>query len=86
MPRQPRKANAAPRQRKKTYTRTFYTDQYRKLRVIVLANYPFCQVCNKAFSTETHHLRYGHDITERDLLAVCVPCHKELEREKREGD
>lgn len=54
-----------------------YGPRHVKLRKQLLNKFPICQICNDAFSTEAHHLRYPSQTIE-DYLAVCVKCHKLL--------
>jgi hypothetical protein len=51
----------------------------RSERTIMLAG-GLCQHCGKARAREAHHLTYDRLTREKDadLLAVCVPCHRQL--------
>ena len=54
------------------------------LRAEVLRERPTCQVCGAAPAAEVHHRKPlsegGRRFTRRNLLAVCVACHRELHR------
>ena len=55
-----------------------YPNHYllKKLRIILLRNFPKCQICKKKPSTEIHH-KSGNKSNHRrnNLLAVCHPCN-----------
>jgi hypothetical protein len=42
-----------------------------------------CERCQDRLAAEVHHLHGLADNRLEALLAVCGPCHRELEREKR---
>jgi 5-methylcytosine-specific restriction protein A len=55
-----------------------YGEQWRKLRLLVLAEEPLCTMpgCPGAFSTQVHHKDHNTRNNARDNLAgCCAPCH-----------
>lgn len=67
----------------------YNTLQWRELRIQILMNNPFCQVCNNEFAIEVHHIipisqgknkfqMVSLGLNEKNLLAVCPKCHKEV--------
>ncbi|QEL16544.1 hypothetical protein PX52LOC_03504 [Limnoglobus roseus] len=59
-----------------------YGKDHKAMREQLLDTHPLCQMCEKEWSVEAHHLRYpARSIT--DYLALCVTCHKQVEREKQ---
>ena len=67
-----------------TRTERGYGVAHQACRSQILSDHVFCQVCKNDWASEAHHLRYGSDLTVNDYLAVCVPCHRRLERAKVE--
>lgn len=65
--------------------RRHYSGAWARLSLKTRQNHPLCQRCGSAPSVEVHHVvplrldpRLAMD--PRNLLAVCRPCHEELER------
>jgi len=65
-----------------------YGSQWNKLRTTYMMNHPMCEVCNKQFAEEVHHiipvlenpdLKY----TVSNLQAVCRQCHYEIHKRNR---
>ena len=56
-----------------------YGAAHRKARVLLLAKYPICQICNKYASSHAHHLVYPA-LTIDDYQALCPKCHADLHR------
>ena len=55
-----------------------YDAMWRKLRAHVLRRRPWCQLCRRARSREVDHIvprRMGGTEEERNLMALCRPCH-----------
>ena len=42
-----------------------------------------CERCGDRVAEEVHHLNGVEDNAWESLMAVCGPCHRELERDKR---
>jgi hypothetical protein len=63
------------------YTSYLQSDAWRarRERTLMLAG-GTCQRCGRARAREAHHLTYDRLTREKDadLLAVCVPCHRQL--------
>lgn len=66
------------------YTREEYrteylkSDEWKRLRNLILHTVPNCQYCNAKLASEVHHMTYRNivDVKITDLLPVCRPCHK----------
>lgn len=46
-----------------------------------------CYDCGTAALLELHHLRYDHlwhERFERDVIALCKPCHRAADRQRRQ--
>lgn len=75
------------------YTREEYRKEYlrseewKKLRSLVLKADPECQCCHKTKATDAHHMTYKNivDIQPSDLLPVCRSCHKFIHEAIRDG-
>lgn len=55
--------------------------RYLDERARFLAQFPVCQCCGQAESTEAHHKakRDGGRLTDwRQIMAVCHPCHRHI--------
>lgn len=70
---------------------TFYsTTRWQKIRKLKLARNPICEVCQKMFATQVHHLEKARDrpdlrFSMENLQSICHWCHaKETQRETQE--
>lgn len=63
------------------------TQRWRRIAAAYLAMHPLCQRCGKALARQVHHrvaIAAGGDPWDTaNLLAVCLRCHADLEREER---
>ena len=54
--------------------------RHRKLRKIIIATYPICQICNRRASTVAHHIvpidTGGEPFDLSNYQAVCYSCHE----------
>lgn len=59
--------------------------EYKALREEFLKNLPVCEVCQKAKSTDTHHVekRGKNYLRAETWLAACRPCHDKIHREPK---
>jgi len=86
---QAEKAEAYDRARGTTAERG-YGAAWQRVRRWYLAEYPLCEVCEAAgrvkAAEQVHHI--SHDTRNNspdNLQAVCVPCHRQLERDYQKG-
>ena len=58
--------------------------QYKRAKVIQRAR-GYCERCHKNAAREVHHLTYARlgDEDMADLMALCRPCHVEMDRERK---
>ena len=58
---------------------------YKKLRKQFLGDMPICEVCQKAKSTDAHHVaqRGKNYLRVETWLAACRPCHDKIHREPK---
>ena len=60
-----------------------YTHKWRKLRLIKLKDNPVCEICNREWATDVHHVNKvsdGHPVlcAVADLRSLCHFCHSEV--------
>jgi hypothetical protein len=75
------------------YTREEYrteylkSDEWKRLRNLILHTSPNCQCCNIKIASEVHHMTYRNivDVKVTDLLPVCRPCHKFIHNAINDG-
>ena len=64
------------------YDSTYYkTDQWRKIRTLMLEWYPKCQMCGSKDKLQIHHKHYWtfRDEMPWDLIVLCKKCHEKVE-------
>ena len=57
--------------------------QYKKLRILFLAEFPLCEICG-GIATTVHHKkgRMGKLLIDTEFfLPACMPCHEKVELE-----
>lgn len=60
--------------------------RWMRRRLAVLREAQFiCERCGERVAEEVHHLNGVEDNRMQSLMAVCFPCHRQLEIEKRAG-
>ncbi len=53
-----------------------YGYAHQQLRKLILSKRPVCEVCEKAFATDLHHVDENpHNTTPDNLVATCERCH-----------
>ena len=58
-----------------------YDRRWKKLRKVVLARDPICQVCGEAAATQVDHIiprrpdQHAADVMEEELQGLCASCH-----------
>jgi len=75
------------------YTREEYrteylkSDEWKKLRSLILHTTPNCQCCAVKIASEVHHMTYRNivDVKVTDLLPVCRTCHKFIHNAINDG-
>jgi hypothetical protein len=68
---------------KKTSNARGYTYKWRKLRLAKIAESPVCEICERAFTVDVHHVNKvsdGHPVLCElsDLRGLCHSCHSDL--------
>lgn len=60
------------------------SEHWLRFRSGIISIYPNCQKCSTRPSSQIHHCHYRslYEENERDVLALCSPCHKLIEMAK----
>ena len=57
-----------------------YSDHWKNLRALKLAQNPICELCGSNQRVEPHHLQYRnlYDVKVTDLQSLCRKCHMKM--------
>lgn len=75
-------------ERKGKWRKFYGSARWRKVRKIVLASHPTCQVCKRREAREVHHVKPLREHPElaydlENLVACCSHCHRSHEARKQ---
>lgn len=74
-------------------SRGFYNSAaWARARATKLAEHPVCERCRRTWATSVHHVRPlkkcspAERLDQRNLMAVCGPCHNTIEAEAAKAE
>ena len=61
----------------------YNSNGWRKIRKLVIAKNPLCELCETELATHVHHLDFDYRNNNiSNLQALCSPCHMRLHKKK----
>lgn len=66
-----------------------YGRTWKRIRDRYIRNHPVCEICGEKAAEEVHHvipISEGGQHTDKNLMALCHECHKDIHRRKEDKD